>query len=129
MVRESGLPPEGKIEAPLLPHPKNRRKVVTDPAGRPSSTSYRVVERHGDLALLEITVGPAYRHQVRVHLASIGHPLMGDELYGGIPSPHLSRERHALHACYLGCDAPDLEPFEARAPLPGDMRCLLDATD
>lgn len=129
IVRGVGLAENGEIEASLGPHPKNKKKVVVSTAGRPSVSRYRVVERRGDLALLELAVGPAYRHQVRVHLASIGHPLIGDELYGGGRSSHLSRGRHALHASYLKCDEPDLAPFEARAPLPTDMRRLLAATE
>ncbi len=129
VVEASGLPVEGTVEVALASHPKNKKKVVVDDRGRPSSTGYRVLERHGVLALLEVSAGPAYRHQIRVHLASIGHPLLGDELYGGAPTPLLSQGRHALHASYLCCSEPDLEAFEVRAALPDDMRRLLAAAD
>jgi 23S rRNA pseudouridine1911/1915/1917 synthase len=119
VVEAGTLPTEGAIDVALGPHPKNKRKVAP----------YRIAERHGDLALLELSVGAAYRHQIRAHLASIGHPLLGDELYGGTPSVHLVPGRHALHASYLACSEPDLEPFEARAALPDDMRRLLEAAD
>jgi 23S rRNA pseudouridine1911/1915/1917 synthase len=129
IVEAKGLPAEGTVDGALASHPKNKKKVVVDRGGRPSSTSYHILERHGVLALLGVSAGPAYRHQIRVHLASIGHPLLGDELYGGPPTPLLGPGRHALHASYLSCSEPDLETFEVRAVLPDDMRRLLVAAD
>ena len=129
VVEAHGLAEAASIDQPLKPHPKNKQKVVVDPNGRISKTSYRIAERHGWLVLLEVRAGAAYRHQVRVHLASIGHPLIGDRLYGGASTPLLAAGRHALHASYLACKEPGVDPFEVRAPLPEDMRRLLLAAD
>lgn len=127
-----GLPPGGAIDAPLAPDPKNARRVRAclhqDEARRlkakPASTRYRVIERHGDRALVEATVSRARRHQIRAHLASIGFPLVGDELYGGEPVADFSR--HALHAsrvCFAGDEG--LAGFDVESEMPEEMRALV----
>src|SRR5579884_307067 len=101
---EQGLPDEGTIEFPLANHPKDQRRVfacvhprdVMRYEPRPACTRYRVLRRAGAWALVEAIVGKALRHQLRVHFAAIGHPLAGDELYGGPVIRALGR--HALHA-------------------------------
>jgi 23S rRNA pseudouridine1911/1915/1917 synthase len=131
---EEGLPDEGTIEFPLASHPKDQRRVqacvhprdVTRFDPRPASTRYRVLERHGMWALVEARVGKALRHQIRAHFAAIGHPLAGDELYGGPVIRALGR--HALHAArvtYAGDG--DIAPFDVQLPLPKDMAALLEA--
>jgi len=120
------VPEHGHIEAPLAPHPKNRRKVAvvtpSHPHAREAHTDFRVVERSGELVLIELCVGRAYRHQIRAHLAWRGWPLLGDALYGGRAHPSLAPARHALHASYIRCDAKAIERFEVSSPLPPDMR-------
>jgi 23S rRNA pseudouridine1911/1915/1917 synthase len=129
-----GLPDEGTIEFPLTNHPKDQRRVyacvhprdVMRYEPRPAVTRYAVVRRAGNWALVEARVGKALRHQIRAHFAAIGHPLAGDELYGGPVIRALGR--HALHAArvtYRGGGG--LDAFDVTVPLPKDMAALLEA--
>ena len=129
-----GLPDEGTIEFPLTNHPKDQRRVhacvhprdVTRYEPRPACTRYRVVQRTANWALVEARVGKALRHQIRAHFAAIGHPLAGDELYGG----HVIRAlgRHALHAARVAYPGGGgVEAFDVSVPLPKDMATLLES--
>jgi 23S rRNA pseudouridine1911/1915/1917 synthase len=128
-----GLPDEGTIDVPLANHPKDQRRVyaclhprdVMRYEPRPARTSYRVVQRAAQWALVEARVGKALRHQIRAHFAAIGHPLAGDELYGGVVIRALGR--HALHAAriaYAGGES--VAPFDVSVPLPKDISALLE---
>ncbi|MCL2447535.1 MAG: RluA family pseudouridine synthase [Polyangiaceae bacterium] len=131
---EQSLPDEGTIEFPLANHPKDQRRVypcvhprdVMRYEPRPATTHYRVIRRAGTWALVESKVDKALRHQIRAHFAAIGHPLAGDELYGG----HVIRAlgRHALHASRVafGGDG-TVGAFDVTVPLPKDMAALLEA--
>ena len=132
VVKEEGLPDEGTIEFPLTNHPKDQRRVyacvhprdVIRYAPRPASTQYRVVERKEAWALVEAEAPKALRHQIRAHFAALGHPLAGDELYGGAPIRSLGR--HALHASrvrYGGGACVD--PFDVSSPLPAALANLM----
>lgn len=127
-----GLPDEGLIEYPIANHPKDQRRVyacvhprdVMRNAPRPASTSYRVLERVGDLALVEVDVAKALRHQIRVHFAAMGHPLIGDRLYGGAEIAGLGR--HALHASRVAFAGDDVVAgFDVTSELPAELRALL----
>lgn len=131
---EEGLPEEGTIEFPLANHPKDQRRIyacihprdVMRYEPRPAVTRYRVVQRRGPWALVETSVSKALRHQIRAHFAAAGHPLAGDELYGGPVVRELGR--HALHAsrvAYPGGGGVDA--FDVAVPLPRDMNTLLGA--
>jgi 23S rRNA pseudouridine1911/1915/1917 synthase len=129
-----GLPDEGMIELPLANHPKDQRRVyacvhprdVLRYEPRPACTRYRVLQRSGAWALVEVRVGKALRHQIRAHFAAIGHPLAGDELYGGVVIRALGR--HALHAASVAFSGGAVvAPFEVSVPLPRDMAALLEA--
>jgi 23S rRNA pseudouridine1911/1915/1917 synthase len=133
-------PASGIIDAPLDRDPKNRqRQAVSRTGGRHAITHYRVEERFGDLAsLVECRLETGRTHQIRVHLAHIGHPLIGDPLYGTgfrtkadlLPGPLAARvrkfRRQALHAAVLGFRHPvsgDILRFER--PIPADMAGLI----
>jgi 23S rRNA pseudouridine1911/1915/1917 synthase len=129
-----GLADEGSIEFPLANHPKDQRRVyacihprdVMRYEPRPAGTRYRVLQRAGTWALVEASVGKALRHQIRAHFAAIGHPLAGDELYGGPVIRALGR--HALHAARVAYPGGDgVDAFDASVPLPKDMASLLEA--
>jgi 23S rRNA pseudouridine1911/1915/1917 synthase len=127
-----GLPEEGSIEFPLTNHPKDQRRVypcvhardVMRYEPREASTRYRVLQRAGNWALVEARVSKALRHQIRAHFAAIGHPLAGDELYGGPVIRALGR--HALHAAQVTYEGGAGVPaFDVSVPLPKDMAALL----
>ncbi|HEY2407995.1 MAG TPA: RluA family pseudouridine synthase [Polyangiaceae bacterium] len=89
-------------------------------------TRYRRLRVGAGRALLELRLESAFRHQIRAHLAAIGHPIVGDRLYGGEREPRLG-ERHALHASQLAWSGDaDLRGFSVSAPLPETLARLLD---
>jgi 23S rRNA pseudouridine1911/1915/1917 synthase len=131
-----GLPDEGRIEFPLTNHPKDQRRVyacvhprdVERYEPRPAITMYKVLQRAGNWALVDVRIGKALRHQIRAHFAAIEHPLAGDELYGGPVIRALGR--HALHAAHISFSGGDgVSAFSVDVPLPKEMAALLEATD
>ena len=131
LCRADGLPDEGRIDHPVAPHVRSRSRMMVCNAAdarrrraQPALTTYRVRERKGSLALVEARVPAAKRHQIRVHFASIRHPLIGDTLYGGEAFEGLAR--HALHASGISWKGDDLiSPFVVTASLPADLTRLL----
>jgi 23S rRNA pseudouridine1911/1915/1917 synthase len=127
VVLAEGLPDTGTIDAPLVPDPSGGRRVVVAPdvVGRGGRlTRFRKLRTASEWALVELDVSRAYRHQVRVHLASIGHPIAGDALYGGPEAP-LPAGRHALHACYVAWSGDEaVAAFAVESPLPEDFSAL-----
>lgn len=133
-----GLPTGGgKVDAPLGRHPVHRKKQAVIETGKPAVTHYRLEERFRHHCLLRIRLETGRTHQIRVHMAYIHHPLVGDPVYGGrlaVP-PRSTQElvevlrgfpRQALHAVRLGLLHPaDQEPCEWEAALPDDMETLL----
>ena len=117
-------PPVGVINAPIGPHPAkpNRRKVRED--GDTATTHYNTMRNLEDASLLELSLETGRTHQIRVHLAYIGHPILGDNMYG-ISSPWIKRQ--ALHASAVRFQAIDNnEEITVAAPLPKDFVQLLD---
>jgi 23S rRNA pseudouridine1911/1915/1917 synthase len=117
------------IDDPLAPHPRDPRRVVVAREGsrhaKAAKTPWRRTEVSGGWGLVTVDVGHAYRHQIRAHLASIGHPIAGDTLYGGESVPGLG-DRHALHASYVAWAGDEVVPgFAVEAPLPEELRALL----
>lgn len=130
-------PPEGTINARIGRSDADRKKMTVLPnnssRGKSAITHYTVIERLGDAAVIECRLETGRTHQVRVHCASIGHPLLGDPAYGRTPKslrPLLERlgfARQALHAAELWFVHPLTgEMVQFRSNLPDDMAELID---
>jgi len=117
------------VDAPIGRHPVQRTTMAVMAKGKPARTHVKIVERFEVATLLRCTLETGRTHQIRVHLAAIGHPLVGDPAYGGrrasgLPDFH----RQALHAARLGL----LHPASGKrmawdAPPPADLAALIDA--
>lgn len=127
------LPPAGTVDAPLARSSHDRKKmaVVAEGRGKRAVTHYRMLEPLENAAFIECRLETGRTHQVRVHLTHIGHPLLGDPVYGRTRSSHASTlksigfARQALHATRLGF----IHPVEGKSvtfdsPLPNDMQEL-----
>ncbi len=126
IVASAELPDHGVVDEPIEADPQHARRVRVGRGGRRRTTEFSVVQRGAAWTLLELRVSRAYRHQIRAHLAFIGHPIAGDARYGGPPLPALGT-RHALHASYAAWSGDDSVPgFAERSPLPADLEPLLD---
>jgi 23S rRNA pseudouridine1911/1915/1917 synthase len=111
----------GKIETVIGRSARDRKKMsATAKRGRPSLTEYRVLKQHADCALIELTLHTGRTHQIRVHMAHIGHPLLGDATYGKAKIPV---ERPLLHSYKLGFTHPRTgQRMEFTAPMPNDFK-------
>ena len=118
---------EGTVDAPLGRHPQDRKKMaIVRNGGKRAVTHYRVLERFGSYTYIECRLETGRTHQIRVHLASLGHPLLGDEVYGRAKSP-FKLEGQTLHAMVLGFIHPTTGKYmEFEAPLPEYFEKLLD---
>lgn len=127
----------GSIEQPLSRDPRNRTRMAVAAGGRPSLSLYRVRNRYNDFTLLDVELKTGRTHQIRVHLAWLKHPVVGDEVYGGgrdntVKDPVLRAEirrlkRQFLHAEKLGFSHPRTGArmlFEST--LPDELQKLLD---
>ena len=117
----------GCIHAPIGRHPVERKKMaINERNGKDAITHYRVLERFDKYTYMEFKLETGRTHQIRVHMASIGHPLLGDEVYGPKKSPfHL--EGQTLHAAVIGFIHPKSKAYiEVEAPLPEYFQHLLD---
>jgi 23S rRNA pseudouridine1911/1915/1917 synthase len=135
------IPPAGTIDAPLARSAANRKKIAVVGAtkedggrGKRAVTHYRIVEPLRDAALTECRLETGRTHQVRVHMASIGHPLLGDPVYGRSRHEHrellkrLDFQRQALHAAELGFVHPVTKlKLTFKSALPSDIQELFGA--
>ena len=118
---------EGVVDRPIGRHPVDRKKMaVNEKNGKHAVTHYRVLKRFSGYTWVECELETGRTHQIRVHMASIGHPLLGDEVYSNRRSPfHL--EGQTLHAKMLGFRHPSTGAYvETDAPLPEYFRHLLE---
>jgi 23S rRNA pseudouridine1911/1915/1917 synthase len=118
----------GRIEAPIGRDPGHRTRMAVVSSGRPATTGYRVRERFEGWTLLELDLITGRTHQIRVHLAAIGHPVAGDPLYGSGTSRRGpdGLGRLFLHAWRLELTAPtDGRLIRAEAPLPPELEQVL----
>lgn len=109
---------EGVVEAPVGRHPTDRKRMAVVADGRYARTEYRVLEPLRGATLLEVRLITGRTHQIRVHMAHIGHPLLGDVLYGG-KKPRLTAPRLMLHAFRIALTHPitgEALRFEAPEP-------------
>jgi 23S rRNA pseudouridine1911/1915/1917 synthase len=118
-------PDQGTIEAPIGRNRANRQKMDIVPEGRDARTGFRVLERFASLSLLRLKLETGRTHQIRVHLAAIGHPIVGDAVYGS-GAVTLGLDRPFLHAWYLGFELPSGEAcLVCWAPLPTELADVL----
>ena len=131
----------GSVDEPIGRHPTQRTKMAVHPLGKPAVTHYRVLQRFTANTLLEIRLETGRTHQIRVHMAHLRYPLVGDRVYAGrtrIPAG-VSEElkqvirafpRQALHARRLSLEHPQTgEWLSWEAPVPGDMQQLIEAME
>ena len=134
----SGVPKasHGTVDAPLARSATNRKKIaiVEGQRGKRAVTHWKRLEVRRDAALVECRLETGRTHQVRVHMASIGHPLLGDPVYGGSRKTHgkllteLGFHRQALHAAQLGFVHPVTRSrLSFSSPMPADMQELFNA--
>jgi 23S rRNA pseudouridine1911/1915/1917 synthase len=130
-------PAEGVVDAPLGRHPSQRQRMAVVRTGRAARTLYEVRERFEGVTLVACRLITGRTHQIRVHMAHIGHAVVGDPVYAGrqwrtLVQPRLAAAcrdfpRQALHAARLEIAHPASgEPMTFEAPLPQDMARLLD---
>jgi len=122
-------PLEGTIDAPIGRHPKSDWKFAVMADGRHSVTHYETLEAHRFASLLEVHLETGRTHQIRVHMAALKHPCVGDLTYGADPSlaKRVGLERQWLHAMRLGFEHPDTgEYVEYQSSYPDDLAHALD---
>jgi 23S rRNA pseudouridine1911/1915/1917 synthase len=113
-------PADGRVDAPIARDPRHRKRMAVVMGGREALTRYRVIQRFNEYSLLEVYPETGRTHQIRVHLTYLGHPLLGDGVYG---KRSLLLDRHFLHAHHLGFRHPTSgKSLEFRSALPDDLR-------
>ena len=118
---------EGTVDAPIGRHPQDRKKMcINQQNGKHAVTHYKVLKRFDKFTHIECRLETGRTHQIRVHMASLGHPLLGDAVYGPAKSPH-KLQGQTLHAGILGFVHPRTgEYIEYSAPLPEYFERLLN---
>jgi len=122
--RPWGGPPTRHVEAPIGRDPRNRLRMAVIEGGKPAATSFECLQACERGCWVRATLHTGRTHQIRVHMAHIGHPLVADEVYGGAPAAGLQRQ--ALHAFRLAFRHPVTgAALEFEAPLPPDLAAAL----
>lgn len=139
-----GCPHEGQgtLDGPIAEHPNQKGMMIVHPKGKPSVTHYEVKENFGIYSMVNFSIETGRMHQIRVHAATMGHPVAADPLYGDgkpillssfkkkyRPGNHDAEERPllsrtALHATLIKFKLPSGDYIELEAPLPKDMKAL-----
>lgn len=121
------LDDEGTIEGAIGRNPKDRKKMaINEQNGKPAITHYKVIERFAGYTYMQFKLETGRTHQIRVHMASINHPLLGDTLYGPAKSPFSHLQGQTLHAKTIGFIHPSTGKYmEFSAPLPEYFEKLL----
>ena len=124
VVVGSPEPRQGQIVLPLARDAGDRRRVVVTPDGAPCETRYEVLSCHEGQSIVRCELVTGRTHQIRVHLAARGWPILGDRVYG-VPDENITRQ--ALHAWRVSLLHPiTRQPLEFEAPIPADMRHLFE---
>jgi len=125
LVRGHLTPDTGIIEAPIGRDPANRKRMAVVSQGREARTEYQVIKYLGNHTLLEVKPETGRTHQIRVHFAAIGHPVVADPVYG-VKSPYLLRQ--FMHATRIGFRQPSTgEYIELESELPADLAQALES--
>ena len=119
---------EGTVNAPIGRHPTDRKKMsIHAKNGREAITHYKVLERFGNYTHIQCKLETGRTHQIRVHMSSIGHPLVGDVVYGPAKCPFPNLQGQTLHAKTLGFIHPSTNEYlEVNAPLPDYFVTLIN---
>lgn len=120
-------PDDGTVDVPIGRDPSQRQRMTALPRGRSAISHFAVRRRYARSTLLDVEIETGRTHQIRVHLAFIGHPVVGDRVYGrtaGGAAPGLRRQ--FLHAARLGFRLPDGRAVAFESALPDDLRVVLD---
>jgi len=119
---------EGTIEGSIGRHPNDRKKMAINvPGGKPAVTHFKVLEHFSNYTYVQCILETGRTHQIRVHMASIGHPLIGDTVYAGDRKCPFHLEGQTLHAMTLGFIQPTSKEYiEINAPLPEYFQHVLD---
>jgi 23S rRNA pseudouridine1911/1915/1917 synthase len=119
------------VDRPIARHPRDRKRMAIVSTGRLARTDFVRLARYDAADLLRARLYTGRTHQIRVHLASLGHPIVGDDTYGDGGARHLAgmpASRHFLHAAWLTLRHPDTGALlDLRSPLPSDLRAVLNA--
>ena len=119
---------EGTIDAPLGRNPQDRKKQAVVKSGRHAVTHFKVMKRYDNFTLVKCILETGRTHQIRVHMKYIGHPLVGDPLYG--PRKVIGKDGQFLHAALLGFKHPRTgKELVFEAPLPENFQKMLDKLD
>ena len=125
IIPDKLTPPAGLIDAPIARALPSIILREVSPEGKPARTHYETLQSNDRLSLIQLTLETGRTHQIRVHLAHLGHPLLGDDLYGGSQA---LIERQALHAFRLSFAHPMTgQPISVTAPMPADMERIVSA--
>lgn len=117
---------EGVVDAPIGRHPVDRKRMAIVPDGRPSRTEFKVRERLRGCTLLDVHLLTGRTHQIRVHMASLGHPLLGDVIYGSKRPPH-NAPRLMLHAWWVAFTHPRTgETVRVEASMPAAFAAAVE---
>ena len=121
-------PDQGTVDAPIGRDPNLRQRMAVVARGRPAVTHFEVRRRFGEASLLDLSIETGRTHQIRVHLAFIGHPVVGDPVYGrrqaGVQVP-----RQFLHAARLGFRLPGGQAVSFSSSLPEELQAVLDGLE
>ena len=116
----------GTVDGPIGRSPKDRKKMAIVRDGKRAVTHFSVIERFGRYTYIEAVLETGRTHQIRVHMASIGHPLLGDDIYGSVKQPY-GLKGQVLHAGLLGFIHPTKgEYMEFRSEIPEYFQRLLE---